>query len=277
MIQKIFLCVILLISFSGCSQRLIFEDPRLYARRITQAQGFEASVIQTQTFHLSTFSRMDNLNPKYPITIYIEGDGHSWINRYQISPDPTPHNPLALKLAMLDTRPNVIYLARPCQYGTPNAYCKPSVWTDERFSEEVIASMNEAVDSLKQKYQTKSIQLIGFSGGAAVAVLIAARRQDVTSIITVAGDLDHEALSADHKTTPLKGSLNPKNVVHKIAYIPQLHLIGDKDPVVPLFLSESFVNAVNGTKGIQAKRIVMRGFTHHEGWEETWQDILRHQ
>lgn len=277
MIQKFFLYVILLIVLPGCSKRFIFEDPRQYAVRLAELHGFKQSLIPTKTFQLTTFSKTGNIQPNYPITIYIEGDGHAWLNRYQISPDPTPYNPLALKLALLDPRPNVIYLARPCQYGIPNTYCKPSVWTDERFADWVIRAMNEAVDTLKKKYQATHIHLIGFSGGAAVAILIASRRHDIASINTVAGDLDHEALSAYHQTTPLKASLNPKTVAPKIAHIPQHHWVGDQDPVIPVFLAEAFVHAVNGTQYNRAKCTVLKGFTHHEGWEAKWPEILRHQ
>lgn len=44
------------------------------------------------------------------LTIHIEGDGLAWINSSTPSSDPTPTNPLALRLALLDTAPSV-YLA----------------------------------------------------------------------------------------------------------------------------------------------------------------------
>jgi predicted esterase len=273
MIQKIFLYVILLITLPGCVKSLFLTDPRHYATRLANKQGFQQTVIPTKPFNLTAFYKLNDLKIKYPLTIYIEGDGHAWLSRTRVSPDPTPHNPLALKLAMLDPRPNVVYLARPCQYGEPSLVCKPAIWTDERFSECVIASMNAAVESLKQKYHAQKIRLVGFSGGAAVAILIAARRNDVIHITTIAGDLDHEALSAFHKTTPLKKSLNPKQVASKIGHIKQDHLIGDKDPIVPLFLSETFINTM--PKNAHIKRTIYKGFTHHEGWEEIWQHSIQ--
>ena len=51
------------------------------------------------------------------VNIYIEGDGRAWLNKNRPSLDPTPKNSLALKLAEIDPAPNVIYLARPCQYS----------------------------------------------------------------------------------------------------------------------------------------------------------------
>lgn len=281
MIQKIFSYVILLISCSGCSTLLKPINPRQNAMQISTQYGFQKSSIQTQSFILSFFSKPLLKSTQEPLTIYIEGDGHAWVNRYQISNDPTPHNPLALKLAVLDPSPKVVYLARPCQYTEQDRYCHPTIWTDERFSEAVIASMNEGVEYLKKKYHAPKIHLVGFSGGAAVAILIAARRKDIASIRTVAGDLDHEALSAYHKTTPLKGSLNPKSMVHKIAHIPQYHFVGDNDPVVPVFLSETFVCAVNAIHAVHTHKkkraisMVLKGVTHHEGWEERWPTLLQ--
>lgn len=275
MIQKIISYVILLSTLSGCSTLTTPINPRQNATRIADAHGFQQSTMKTKHFNLSYFAKPLVNITREPLTIYIEGDGHAWVNRYQISPDPTPHDPLALKLAILDPHPKVVYLARPCQYTEHSFNCNPAVWTDERFSESVIASMNEAVGFLKKKYHASKIHLVGFSGGAAVAILIAARRTDIATIRTVAGDLDHERLSAYHRTTPLKDSLNPIVVVHKIAHIPQHHFVGDNDPVVPVFLSDIFVNAVNehNSNG-NAKRTVLKGITHHQGWEEQWHLLL---
>ncbi len=251
---------------------MIFENPRQYATLLTDEHSFKQATIPTAFFNLSIFYKANSIQANNTLTIYIEGDGHAWLSRTQVSLDPTPYNPLALKLALLDPRPNVVYLARPCQYSEHNEACKPAIWTDERFSETVIRSMNSAVSALKQKYHANNIHLVGFSGGAAVAILIAARRNDVIHIITVAGDLDHEALSAFHKTTPLKKSLNPKQVANKIARIPQHHLIGDKDPIVPVFLSENFIKTMPKYEHI--KHSIYKNFTHHEGWEAIWQQYI---
>ncbi len=282
--------VILLIGLSACTHLIKHEDPRLNADRIRKESKLTHAIIKTKSFNITSYSKDLHQETslqgplKSPLTIYIEGDGHAWINRYQISNDPTPHNPLALKLAVLDPNPNVVYLARPCQYTDPilDTQCHPDYWTTARFSETVISAMNEAVEHLKQKTKAKKIHLVGFSGGAAVAILIAGRRQDIASIRTVAGDLDHAELSRYHKTTPLTQSLNPKEVIQKIAHIPQHHFVGDKDPIVPLFLSQNFINEIEISKQTSkantntqcAKRTVLKNVTHHQGWEERWVELL---
>lgn len=267
--------VILLISclsLCGCAGLSKENDPRRHADKLAHSKNFFASQLKTKSFILTTYSAPPPEKKSPTLTVYIEGDGRTWENRYEISRDPTPTNPLSLKLALLDPNPNVVYLARPCQY-TPHAIdplCHYKYWTDARFSETVIASMNEAVQQLKEKTKAKKVHLVGFSGGAAVAVLIAARRTDVTQLITVAGDLDHDALSKFHKTTPFSDtSLNPIKFAGKIRHIPQHHYVGDKDTVVPTFISELFVNEMNpgNDASLRIKRTVLKNVTHHDGWE----------
>lgn len=255
---------------------------RAKADGMASAQSFDKSLLQTQDFKLTSYHKHSasalkkNTQSTSELTIYIEGDGHTWINRTTLSSDPTPYNPLALKLALLDTAPKVAYLARPCQY-TPHSEdknCQAEVWSGSRFSESVIQSMNQGVDLLKKKLNATHIHLVGFSGGAAVAVLIAAIRSDVLSLRTVGGDLDHEAMSKFHKTTPLQNSLNPKKVASKIAKIPQIHFIGEKDPIIPDFISENFVNEQRTCTSSHAKIIKLKNLSHHEGWEEKWPALL---
>ncbi len=272
--------LLMILLLSGCAK---LSPARQTSLRInTQANalqaGFSQSRIATRSFLLTTYQKFTEADKT--LAIYIEGDGRSYLTRTQVSPDPTPINPLALKLAILhpNTQP-VAYLARPCQY-TPQAldkHCTAAVWTDQRFSEPVIRSMNEAINVLKKKSKANTLHLIGFSGGAAVAVLIAARRNDVASLATVAGDLDPNTLSNYHHTTPLTDFINPLSVISNIIHIPQQHYAGEKDRIVPAFIAEQFVNAVKGAGGLKVNRIILKNATHHTGWEEAWLDLLQDQ
>jgi hypothetical protein len=66
----------------------------------------------------------------------------------------------------------------------------------------VISASNQAVDALKQRYGAQEIVLVGYSGGGAVAALVAARRTDVVRLVTVAGNLDHLAWTHLHSVPP---------------------------------------------------------------------------
>jgi predicted esterase len=272
---KLLVILCLLINLSGCAGDLLKQqNPRENAERIASKAELTKALIPTKSFTFTSYNKIKT--PTEPLTIYIEGDGRSWITRTQVSSDPTPYNPLALKLASLDPSQNVAYLARPCQY-TPHEmdpFCQREVWTNLRFSEHVVNAMNEAIEQLKDKAKAKKLHLVGFSGGAGIAILIAARRNDIASIRTVAGDLDHVSLTAFHKTTPLLGSLNPKAIAHQLNKIPQLHFSGSKDSVVPPFIAEGFVQEVIKSGSNCARCTTLNGFTHHEGWEKSWPVLL---
>ncbi len=264
---------------SGCmpQNQSLENKVNQIADNIAQAHHFKKVLVKTDPFLLTTFQKFLNQSPNVTLTIYIEGDGRTWMTRSKLSNNPTPKNPLALKLAVLDHSPNVAYLARPCQYTAPtlNPACNPLIWSDQRFSETVIASMNKAVDILKKSAKAKQIHLIGFSGGGAIAILIAARRHDIASLRTVAGDLDPTALSHYHQTSPLTGSLDPTTVVQKLAHIPQQHFSGEKDKTVPPFIAETFIARLQKLGSHSASQMTIKDTTHHDGWEAIWPILLQ--
>jgi dienelactone hydrolase len=145
---------------------------------------------------------------------------------------------MLLSLAAMDKRPNIVYVARPCQY-TPmelNSKCNPSYWTVKRFSDDSVSSINDVINKINS-HQHK-FSLIGYSGGGGIAVLIASRNNMVKDIITIAGNLDISAFTNHHKVSPMSGSLNPIDYAKLINNIPQLHLSGGKDKIIPPFIAE---------------------------------------
>lgn len=246
-------------------------DTHDHAQQMAQAAGMQKSAITTDGFVLIAYSRLTDASQ--PVNVYIEGDGLAWLSRHQLSADPTPRRAIGLTLATLDPASNVIYLARPCQFNdfdrTP---CASSYWSDKRFSEEVISAMSHAMDTFAPRLHGQSIHLIGYSGGAAVAALIAARRHDIASLRTVAGNLDHVALNAHHQVSPMPGSLNAIDVAPKLARLPQLHFIGGKDQVIPELIAQRFLTAVGNNC---AQVITQADASHTEGWVEHWPDLLK--
>jgi len=255
-----------------------------------QKKNFKKQSIPTNFFTLTAFHKLDSdqanqANQKNKIKnnliiVYLEGDGHSRNSKYELSNDPTPYQPLALELALLDPRPNIIYMARPGQY-TPRAldtHCNSKYWSTHRFSQEVIDSTSEAIDHLlsnnKIKSSTYEIQLIGFSGGGGLAILVAAQRKDIHSIITVAGDLNIVAMSAYHRSIPLVGSLNPLAFASKVCHIPQLHLTGTRDTVVPSFIAKSYLKASEQAEKNHKITIKHLSASHQQGWVEKWPIII---
>ncbi len=206
------------------------------------------------------------------IHVFIEGDGNSWKKRDQVSDNPTPKNPLSLKLAMQDVAANVIYIARPCQYHFDKEKCKSRYWSNARYSEEVIQSTNEVLSQIKTRHPHAHFLLIGFSGGGNIAALLSARRKDVSGLITVAGNLDHDALNEYHHVSPMLNSLNAIHYAKELKNIPQRHYAGSKDKIVPAWLATKYKQELNSPC---VSMEVIKGNTHHQGWEEQWPQFLK--
>ena len=236
-----------------------------WIQRIIPGGGFDLSV-----FHPSDF------RPGGPLTIYIEGDGFAWQTGRTPSQDPSPINPLALKLALAHPNGNAAYLARPCQYmvGT-EAKCSQRYWTFARFAPEVVDSMNNGVSQLKATFRAQSLTLVGYSGGAAIAALIAARRDDVIELITVAGNLDHAAWTSYHNLLPLTGSLNAADVSAKLIGVKQRHFLGRQDSIIPPVLGNLWPPELRGAQDSNLR--IIDGFDHACCWERDWAVLVARQ
>jgi len=233
--------------------------------------GFHQQFIQTERFKLASYQKIQQ--PQTDATVYIEGDGRAWIGRNRLSYDPSPRTPTVMQLAALDPSPNVIYLARPCQYSAEDlkTVCESKYWSVARYSEVVLSAIDQALTQIRTSTKAKKLNLVGYSGGASLAVLVAARRSDIASIRTVAGNLDLLAMEHHHHTTPLSESLDPISVASKVKHIPQLHFVGEKDQVVPKVVVENFVRA----EGLDSKIIVvLPKASHNKGWIEEWPRLV---
>lgn len=242
------------------------------AQKILESHGWQSARIQTQQFELWSATKSEQKNKI--LTIYIEGDGHAWDSPTRPSADPTPLEPVGLALAIQDASPSVAYLGRPCQYvdASISRNCAKAYWTFKRFSPEVIASTDQAIEQLKQRQSAQQLILVGFSGGGAVAALVAAQRKDVLKLITVAGNLDTTAWTTYHRVTPLTGSLNPADFVGKLQYVPQLHFAGRQDKVIPLSVTESYIKRFPAH--LRPTLIVEDKFTHVCCWVDRWTKLL---
>jgi len=254
---------------SGCAtspRQLTFAD----LQQRGEPAGLEAQRVAGDLFTLAA------LMPTHPhagvLRVYIEGDGLAWRSRHRLSAHPSPVTPTALNLMLVDPAGDKAYLARPCQY-VQTASCHPRYWSTHPFSEEVIAEMDRALDALKGQGGYDRLELVGFSGGGAVAALVSARRDDVDSLTTVAGNLDTEAFCRIHGLTPLSDSLNPADVASQLAHIPQRHFVGKGDTVVPVAVYASFAARRAPTQGVAP--IVVDHVTHQKGWQAQWAGLLR--
>lgn len=230
--------------------------------------------VQPQTTFTTFALASPGLAAAQTVHVYIESDGFAWARRDKPADSPKPYNPMALRLALADPAAGVIYLARPCQWvdGVAWRNCDPVYWTSARFAPKVIEDLDDAITDLlalpgSAQHRSRNLVLFGFSGGGAVAALIAARRADISALVTMAAPLDHTAWTGWHKVSPLTESLNPADL--ELSAFPEIHLAGGKDTIVPAHLIQEFAAARPG-----ARVQVMPAFTHSCCWAETWPEIL---
>lgn len=246
---------------SGC------QTPLQALQEQASIRGQQLEVIHTQNFPL-----MLGIPSPAPalsrIRVYLEGDGHAWATARQPSLDPSPKNLLMARLAFSDPTPS-LYLARPCQFVSATA-CKPMMWTDRRFSPEVLNSLDQALDQIKQRLGNQDFELVGYSGGAALALLLASRRDDVAQVQTLAGNLSPRQWVELQQLSPLKGSLEPLDEHTRVAQIPQRHIVGNADRVVPPVLLERYQQALGHPRCLQA--VIVPGATHTDGLEQAWRE-----
>ncbi len=245
-------------------------DTRQNAQQLANSAGLTKSQMTANGFVLTAYSRLTK--PEQAINVYIEGDGLAWVSRHQLSADPTPRNALGLALAALDPKANVVYLARPCQFNDfEHMPCASEYWSNKRFAPEVIDALNQVLDNFTHQTHTQKINLIGYSGGAAVAVLLAERRSDVASLRTVAGNLDHVYVNKIHQVDLTPESLNAIEVANEISLIPQLHFVGLQDKVIPKEVALRFIGQQTSAK---CSALIAVQASHYAGWVEQWQKLL---
>ncbi len=223
------------------------------ANRVETPVGFSYKELETKAYRIASWQKITH--PGAPVRFYIEGDGYSFNHSGQPTSNPTPKGRFMRDLAFNDPNPNVVYLARPCQY-VEDEQCSYSnfAWTTGRFSKAVVDSMSNAIEQIADG---KSVVLIGYSGGAMISGLVIGRNSnlDVQKWITVAGVLNHSMWTGYHKVRPLVDSLE----LRSIPRVPQVHFVGEKDGVVPPSLTEQVVT--------RNTIYIVPGATHTSGFD----------
>ena len=251
----------------GCASSL---DHAQLVSQTAQRMQANAEAIPTSHYTLQTFQVMPGKSKT--LRVYIEGDGRAWARRSRPSMDPTPRNLLVLDLMAADPATDKAYIARPCQF-VMNNLCNISVWTDLRFSAEAVDSTNEVLDALKRKGNYQNLELVGFSGGATIALVAATKRRDIASIRTVAGNLDPAYVNKFHNVSFMPKALSPVKYTRELDDIPQIHFSGSDDNIIPPVVYQAYRTWFGKQDCIAGKTI--KQATHHEGWRTLWPNLLR--
>ena len=263
--------VVLLITLAGCAG-LSPQARRQQADQLAARADWQKLRIPTDAFILSAYVPKRTVSAD-TLTVYIEGDGLAWLTRSQAASDPTPRNPVGLELALGHPQGTAAYLARPCQYVevADAKNCRQTFWTGGRFAPPVIEASSQAIDALKQRVGATRLVLVGYSGGAAVAALVAARRSDVVRLVTVAGNLDHRAWTKMHGIPALESSLNPADEWRALRTLPQRHFVGGRDEIVSRRVTDAYLARFPSNQ--QPEVVTIPDFDHVCCWVEKWDSI----
>lgn len=257
---------------ASCATWDFLADGKERAARLASENGwtyreFRGSRFLVAGFHSGLAGASEEL------AVYLEGDGVAWETRFLPSSDPTPARPLALRLAIQDPLPKAIYLGRPCQYvGAEAPPCRVEWWTSHRYAPAVVQSLSEAIDAAKALAGARTVHLVGYSGGGALAALLAAARRDVGSVITVGANLDHAGWTALHGDSALTGSLNAADVAEAVQSVPQVHFVGGKDTMVPPRLVQAYLARMSDRSSVLVR--VVPAHDHECCWPETWPALV---
>jgi hypothetical protein len=241
------------------------------AQRIGRAANLSADVIDVGAMRLVAFER-DGAGAQ--LSVYIEGDGFTSVTLTRLSSDPTPRDPVALRLAAADGAPAVLYLARPCQFPslTGQRHCDSDYWSVARYAPLVVETMDAAISKVMRRTGKSRVELIGYSGGGVIAALIAARRNDVVRVITIAADLDVTFWTTYHNVSPLTKSLNPADETALLRDVPQIALTGGRDEIVPKVVLDQYVSRFPRDRGPSVLDIP--NFTHECCWADDWSILI---
>ena len=269
--QRLTTLLLLVVLLSACSSTL-----SRYKATAQRHQWMESHIATRWFVHRAWFS--SPTHDRDVLHIYIEGDGRAWRTAREPSRDPTPVDGLMFRLMAMDDAP-ALYLGRPCYFATSDQRCGVLWWTFRRYHAEVVDSMANAIDIAAKQHcrshdhrcKPPQLTLIGHSGGATLAVLIARRLQNVHAVITIAGNLDTEAWTAAHAYLPLTGSLNPAAAPPLPASIRQTHLIAEHDATIPAGIIESYCSRQPAPATIC---VMVPGTTHNGGWDNQWRALL---
>jgi len=273
-LQTITLALLSLLPLAACSTETDVKTQT--ANHIARPAFMVERTINSGSFGLQAWERMHERNA--PATIYIEGDGSNFLSGVkEIAKidNPTPENPVALHLASRDLSKNLGYLARPCQYMFEPAEkgCDTAYWNTKKYTPEVMLAYETALNDMAARDDITGFNLVGYGGGANIAAVLAATRDDVLTLRTVAGNVSPRFVTDYHSSTPLaSNSVFATDFGSKLSSIPQHHFIGAADEQIPPGAYHSYRQAVGLSDCINYS--VIQDADHNLGWVQIWPQLL---
>ncbi|MNJ55173.1 hypothetical protein D3C77_506480 [compost metagenome] len=91
----------------------------------------------------------------------------------------------------------------------------------------------------------------------------------MAQVQTLAGNLTPRQWVKLQKLSELKGSLEPLDYRQRLAELPQRHLAGSADRIVPASLLRFYQDELGAAQCLES--VELPGVSHDEGWERAWQ------
>lgn len=256
---------------SGCTgfnKKLKNEQANHIAGKVNLfKQGY-----QTEHFPMAVYDRV--YTDDIEATVYIGSLSRGIVNINEVRPDPTPHDPIGLRLAAKDKSKNLLYIGPPCAYLTDHAlkYCDKKYFTTHRFSPKVINAYSEILNKYRARYNIQGYHLVGYGTGGAIAALLAKKHPEILSLRTVAGVVDSDVATRLADKPAYTGSQNPSEDAFTLGVIPQHHFIGSEDDLVRPAILSSYVQSMGPSRCVRTTMV--QGPTHNKGWVEHWPALL---
>jgi len=256
------------------------------AKHIARPAFMVERSIPTGSFGLNAWERMHQRHA--PATIYIEGDSDgihiqpAQVQNPRFEPnvrgffgeDATRMNPVGLHLASRDLSENLAYIARPCQsvkFPEKNG-CAPRYWKEDRFAPEILEAYDAALNDIAARYDITKFHIVGFGGGANIAAVLAARRNDILTLRTIAGDLNPRFVDKVNNIPVSADAVLAVNYGSTLSKVPQHHFIGAADDIVTPGTYHSYRQAIGLSDCIHYSLI--QDADHTNGWVEKWPQLL---
>ncbi len=192
-----------------------------------------------------------------------------WIYKRRVAVDPTPANPVLLRL-MHDAAHPAVYLGRPCYFGTAtDQECEQRWWTFDRYSRVVVDSMCLAANRVSRELGATTVQLIGYSGGGTIVVGMRTCTDRLVAVTTIAANLDPRAWAEFHQYSPLN-DLSPLDpAAARPDQLSEIHWQCQDDHIVPPQITDAYFVAEKN-----ARRRIVPSCSHASGWKQHWSEIV---
>jgi hypothetical protein len=203
------------------------------------------------------------------LRIYVDGDGEPWIRETRVAIDPTPANPVLLRLMHDATHP-AAYLGRPCYFGTAtDQECAQRWWTFDRYGQVVVDSMCNAANRVSRELGAQTVGLVGYSGGGAIVVGMSACTEKLVAVSTIAGNLDPQAWAEHHGYSALNDLVPLEPAATRQNHVDEAHWQCRDDRNIPPPITDGYF-AVRES----AIRHIIDSCSHSTGWERHWPQII---